>query len=156
MRDETVIVAARDWLGTPYRHRASTPGAGCDCLGLLRGVWRALYGAEPASVPAYRPDWRHDDAAGALREAAERYLLAEAGPVAPAQVVLFRLGAMTEPRHCGIMISARRFIHAQEHLGVVEANLTAGWAKRVSGRYRFPAEAPSHPHPARFNGLSES
>jgi hypothetical protein len=31
-----------------------------------------------------------------------------------------------------------RFVHAQEGLGVVEANLTTGWAKRIAGRYEFP------------------
>ena len=48
---------ARDWIGTPYRHQASCAGAGADCLGLIRGVWRQLYGHEPAAVPAYTPDW---------------------------------------------------------------------------------------------------
>ena len=28
------------WIGTPYRHQASLKGVGCDCLGLVRGVWR--------------------------------------------------------------------------------------------------------------------
>jgi NlpC/P60 family putative phage cell wall peptidase len=132
-----VVEAARLWLGTPYRHRASMQGAGCDCLGLLRGLWRAQYGAEPVALPAYRADWRGGED-GALREAAERFLVPAEGPIAAGQVVLFRLGGMAEPRHCGIMISADRFIHAQEHLGVVEANLTAGWAKRVSARFWFP------------------
>ncbi|MCP8884245.1 NlpC/P60 family protein [Devosia sp. XJ19-1] len=139
MSPDRVVLAARAWLGTPYRHRASRPGAGCDCLGLLRGVWRTLYGAEPAAVPAYRADMRADDNPEALRLAAERFLSAETGTLAAGQVVLFRLGGLDEPRHCGIMVSESRFIHAQEHLGVVEANMTPGWAKRVSGRYRFPA-----------------
>lgn len=138
MSDDQVVEAARQWLGTPYRHRASMLGAGCDCLGLLRGVWRTLYGREPVAVPTYRADRRGDAHPEALREAAERILVAETGPVAAGQVVLFRLGGLSEPRHCGIMVAQTRFIHAQEHLGVVEANLTPGWAKRVSGRYRFP------------------
>ena len=116
----------------------ATLGAGCDCLGLLRGVWRTLYGDEPVAVPAYRANLRGDDHPEALREAAERFLAAEMGPVEAGQVVLFRLSGLSEPRHCGIMVSPTRFIHAQEHLGVVEANLTPGWARRVSGRYRFP------------------
>jgi NlpC/P60 family putative phage cell wall peptidase len=139
MSPESVVQAARQWHGTPYRHRASTPGAGCDCLGLLRGVWRALYGEEPIEVPTYRADWRDADNDGALRAAAERFLIAEVGPVAAGQVVLFRLGGLSEPRHCGIMVSPTRFIHAQEHLGVVEANLTDGWKRRMAGRFRFPA-----------------
>lgn len=33
-----IVAAARQWLGTPYRHQASVRGVGCDCLGLIRGV----------------------------------------------------------------------------------------------------------------------
>lgn len=138
MKSDIVVVAARQWLGTPYRHRASTLGAGCDCLGLLRGVWRSLYGAEPVAVPPYRADWRGAGNDRALEVAAERFLIAEAGEMAAGQVLLFRLGGLEAARHCGIMVSDRRFIHAQEHLGVVEANFTDGWAKRVGGRFRFP------------------
>lgn len=138
MSAEHVVAAAREWLGTPYRHRASALGAGCDCLGLLRGVWRGLYGDEPMVVPAYRASVRDPESAGALREAAERFLLPAEGPVMAGQVVLFRLSGLEEARHCGIMVSGERFIHAQEKLGVVEANLTPGWARRVSGRFWFP------------------
>ena len=48
---------ARLWLGTPYRHQAALRGVGCDCLGLVRGVWRALIGPEPEDPPPYTPDW---------------------------------------------------------------------------------------------------
>jgi len=135
---DAVVAAARAFLGTPYRHQASLAGAGCDCLGLLRGVWRALHGEEPAAMPAYRADLRDPLNADALRRAAERFLLPETGPLGAGQVVLFRLGGMVEPKHCGIMVSDERFIHAQERLGVVEANLTEAWARRVSARFRFP------------------
>lgn len=141
MSADDVVAAARVFLGTPYRHQAATPGAGCDCLGLLRGVWLALYGAEPMAVPPYRADMRDPHNAGALRQAAERLLVAEARPLAAGQVLLFRLGA-GEPKHCGILVSTERFIHAQERLGVVEANLTDGWARRVWGRFRFPNQQP--------------
>ena len=97
MNGNQVVEAARLWLGTPYRHRASTLGAGCDCLGLLRGVWRTLYGDEPVAVPAYRANLRGDDHPEALREAAERFLAAETGPVEAGQVVLFRLRTFSQP-----------------------------------------------------------
>jgi NlpC/P60 family putative phage cell wall peptidase len=138
MNPDDVVAAARGFLGTPYRHQASLAGAGCDCLGLLRGVWRALYGVEPMAVPAYRADMRDPANAGALRRAAEHLLVAEAGPLGTGQVVLFRLGGMEEAKHCGILVGPERFIHAQERLGVVEADLTEAWARRVSGRFRFP------------------
>lgn len=134
-----VVAAARAFLGTPYRHQASLAGAGCDCLGLLRGVWRALYGAEPMTVPPYRADMRDPAHAGALRRAAEQLLVAETGAPAAGQVLLFRLGGLAEAKHCGILLSERRFIHAQERLGVVEADLTEAWARRVSAKFRFPS-----------------
>jgi NlpC/P60 family putative phage cell wall peptidase len=138
MNSDLVVAAAQEWLGTPYRHRASLQGVGCDCLGLLRGVWRAIYGAEPVDVPPYRQGPRDPESAGALQRAAETYLVPEAGPLDAGQVVLFRLGGLDDARHCAILISPTRFVHAQEHLGVVEANLTPGWSKRISGRFRFP------------------
>ena len=139
MTVDDVVAAARAWLGTPYRHQASALGAGCDCLGLLRGVWRALYGPEPMAVPAYRADMRDPAHAGALRAAAERLLEREDGPLAAGQVVLFRLNRAAAAKHCGILVSAERFIHAQEGLGVVEASLTEAWMRRVDGRFRFPS-----------------
>ena len=54
------------------------------------------------------------------------------------QVVLFRLGATILPKHCGIMVGDLRFVHAQEGLGVLEANLTDGWRKRIAGLFEFP------------------
>ena len=54
---ERILSIARDWIDTPYQHQASVKGAGCDCLGLIRGIWREIYGDEPINVPAYTPDW---------------------------------------------------------------------------------------------------
>lgn len=133
-----VVAAARAFLGTPYRHQASAIGAGCDCLGLLRGVWRQLYGDEPMVMPAYRADLRDPLNASTLRLAAERFLQAETGPLAAGQVLLFQLNGSAEPKHCGILVSPERFIHAQERLGVVEANLTESWGSRIWGRFSFP------------------
>ena len=52
-----VLGIAETWIGTPYRHQGAVKGVGCDCLGLIRGIWRELYGQEPEAVPAYAPDW---------------------------------------------------------------------------------------------------
>ena len=46
-----IVAEARSWIGTHYRHQQSLKGVGCDCLGLLRGVWRAVYGQEPEPTP---------------------------------------------------------------------------------------------------------
>ena len=130
MSPAIIVETARSWLGTPYRHLAATKHAGCDCLGLIRGVWAELYGALP-EVPNYRAEAR--DHRDLLAAAEGRLQRVELGAGA---IVLFRLGAV--PRHCGIMTGPGRFIHAQERIGVVEANLTEGWAKRVAGCFAFP------------------
>lgn len=147
MRDD-VVRAARAWLGTPYRHQASTLGAGCDCLGLLRGVWRTLLGAEPVTMPPYRADMRDPDHADTLRAMAERFLRPAEGPPEAGQVVLFRLVRTAGAKHCGILVATDRFIHAQEGLGVVEAGLSEAWARRVDGRFEFPAAMDPSPDPS--------
>ena len=48
-----IVQAARGWIGTPYVHQASVKGGGTDCLGLVRGIWREFFGAEPEVMPAY-------------------------------------------------------------------------------------------------------
>ena len=90
-RDE-IVRAARRYIGTPYHHQAALAGAGCDCLGLIRGVWRDLYGAEPETPPPYRPDWGETGAVEHMLAAARRHLV----PVAVAEadagdVMIFRL-----------------------------------------------------------------
>ena len=133
-----IVGAARAWLGTPYRHQAATLGAGCDCLGLIRGVWRALYGREPVAMPNYSADWREASQRDGLLEAAEALMERAAGEPRAGQLVLFRLQRTLPPRHCGIMVGADRFIHAQEGLGVVEANMSESWQRRVAAAFEFP------------------
>ena len=135
---DEIVEAARLWLGTPYRHQAATLGAGCDCLGLLRGVWRTLYGSEPIALPPYRADWRDMNHAEALLGAAARLLVPACLPPAAGDVVLFRLNGLPLPKHCGILVAPDRFIHAQERLGVIEGNLTEGWRRRIAAAYAFP------------------
>ncbi|NNU81915.1 peptidase [Halovulum dunhuangense] len=142
MQDDIVDIA-RGWLGTPYRHQASLRGAGCDCLGLLRGVWRARYGAEPEPVPAYTPDWSEPEGAERLLVAAARHLrpvrLAEA---VPGDVLLFRMRRGAVAKHLGILASTAAgeasFIHAYSGRGVVESPLGAAWAAKIAATFRFP------------------
>jgi NlpC/P60 family putative phage cell wall peptidase len=135
---EAIVAAARAWIGTPYRHQAATLGAGCDCVGLLRGVWRSLYGKEPPALPPYRADWRDLGHAEELQAMAETWLRPAAEPLTPGRIVLFRLGRLPLPKHCGILVGRDRFIHAQERLGVVEATLNDNWRRRIAACFNFP------------------
>lgn len=132
-----IVLAARQWLGTPYRHRAATLGAGCDCLGLIRGIWRQLHGSEPVAVPPYGASYRDRAHIDGLWQAAETLLVRE-GELAPGRVLVFRLHRSLPPRHCGVLVAPDRFIHSQERLGVVEAPLSDGWRQRIAGIFSFP------------------
>src|SRR4029450_13154700 len=88
---EEIVAETRAWIGTPYRHQASLKGVGCDCLGLVRGVWRGVIGAEPERAPPYAPDWAEAAGEEAFAQAARRHLV-EIDPqtFAPGDVLLFR------------------------------------------------------------------
>src|SRR5690242_12458263 len=63
-----IIAEARAFIGTPYRHQASLKGVGCDCLGLVRGVWRAVYGDEPEQRRPTRATGRRQAASNTSRK----------------------------------------------------------------------------------------
>lgn len=135
-----VVAEARQWLGTPYVHQASARGAGCDCLGLLRGVWRGVYGGEPEAVPAYTPDWSEPSRDEVLWRAALRHL-PPAMTEAEGDVLLFRMRAGSVAKHLGLTSTLAHFIHAYSGHGVVESPLTAPWRRRIVARFRFPEGA---------------
>lgn len=136
---EAVIAEARAWLGTPYRHQASVKGAGCDCLGLVRGVYRALCGPEPEAAPPYSADWAEAGKRETLAEAAGRHL--EAVPVdaaAPGDVLVFRWRAHVPAKHMAIMSAPARMIHAHDGAAVCEVTLGPWWRRRIAFAFRFP------------------
>ena len=142
MRRDEIVAEARRWIGTPYRHQASLRGAGCDCLGLLRGVWREVLGREPETPPPYSMDW--DEVAGGevLLRAARRHMRekAEDDP-AEGDVILFRMREGAVAKHLGISSAAgpeARFIHAYARHGVIENALSAPWRRRIAGVFVFP------------------
>ena len=141
MRREEIVAEARAWCGTPYRHQASAKGFGCDCLGLLRGVWRHVYGAEPEAIPAYSMDWDEVARRDVLREAAERHLVRRApGQMRPGDMLLFRMRRGAVAKHVGICsaVGPDAFVHAYAGHGVVESALTAPWRRRVDAVFAFP------------------
>src|SRR5262249_12855861 len=102
-----LVAEARAWIGTPYRHQASAKGAGCDCLGLVRGVWRALYGCEPEMAPPYTPDWAEAHGEETLLDAARRHLAQiEVAAAGPGDVLLFRMRADAPMKHAAILVDS--------------------------------------------------
>jgi NlpC/P60 family putative phage cell wall peptidase len=133
-----VVRIARSWAGTPYHHQASCRGAGADCLGLVRGVWRELYRGEPEPLCPYSRDW---SATGeeTLLEAARRHLVEIDPKIASmGDVVVFRYRAGLPAKHCGILTNEAHFVHAVEGAPVCEVPFANWWRRRVAGTFRFP------------------
>lgn len=134
-----VVAEAREWIGTPYRHQHATKGAGCDCLGLLRGVYRAVVGPEPETPPPYSPSWGEAGDREFMLEAAGRHLAPVAsGDWQPGDVLVFRMRRSMIAKHCGILSDTERFIHADAvSRKVHETHLTDKWRSRVAGVFRI-------------------
>ena len=158
-----IVQAARGWIGTPYHDQASVKGVGCDCLGLIRGIWREVIGPEPMPVPPYSRDWGEAGPVEILAEAARAAMIEL--PIDEARtgdVVLFRMRPGAIAKHAGILSSRRDggvrsdrstrsdrsgrsrrstrsyFIHAYERTGVIEEPLTEAWERRIAFAFRFP------------------
>jgi len=135
------VEIARSWIGTPYVHQASVKGAGCDCLGLLRGVWRELGRDEPEAVPNYSPDWAEATGAETLYTALKRHLREIApGALAPGDVALFRMVARGPAKHCGIVgekNGALTLIHARQNKRVGEEAFSAAWKRKLAYALRI-------------------
>ena len=130
-----IIRAARAWIGTPYIHQASVKGAGCDCLGLLRGVWRELHGGEPETAPPYSPDWAEATGEETLYTALSRHLREiDKRDMAAGDVALFRMAPNGPAKHCGILASnphGLTLIHARQNKCVTEEALSLSWKQRL-------------------------
>lgn len=136
-----IIASARSWIGTPYHHQQSVKGAGTDCLGLVRGVFRELYGWEPA-VPPYSRDWGEAIQGEPLQEAGLLYL----EPVVlrdakPGDVLVFRMLRSMPAKHCGILTGGG-IIHAWQGYAVAEVPYDRAWFRRLAYAFQFPGAEP--------------
>ena len=137
-RDD-IVAAARGWIGTPYLHQASLKGIGTDCLGLVRGVWREVMGAEPEAPPAYQPGWAEMGGGEAMAEAARRHLVEiPCTDYRAGDVLLFRWRPQLPAKHAGIAVSPDAMVHAQEGAAVTEVALSDWWRRHLACAFRFP------------------
>ncbi|WP_421863744.1 NlpC/P60 family protein [Parvibaculum sp.] len=137
-----IVAAARSWIGTPYRHQASMMGAGTDCLGLVRGVWREVVGPEPETPPAYTATWAEAPGGNAeetMAQAARRHMKEiGCGAAGAGDVMLFRMRANGPAKHAAILSGDNRMIHAWSDRAVVETVMGRWWRARAAYAFRFP------------------
>lgn len=134
-----IVASARGWCGTPFHYRAALRGVGCDCLGLVRGIFAEVYGREPEPVPAYAVDWAEAERSERLIDGLSRHLTpilsAKAGP---GDVMVFRWREGLPATHLGVMSAASRMVHTHQRLSVCEVALVPAWRRRIAAAFSFP------------------
>ena len=134
------VAEARTWLGTPFHHQASVKGAGCDCIGLIKGVGTALtlVDYDPSSPEAQAfanysmlPNSRR------MREGLTTWLVETPVPEATLADIYFMAWGR-EPQHVAL-ITDKGIIHSYSGVGkVVEHALDEDWRRRIVAAYRYP------------------
>jgi NlpC/P60 family putative phage cell wall peptidase len=138
---QKIIDIARTWIGTPYRHQSSIKGEGCDCVGMVRGVYREFFGVEndPENMPPYQPNWYEVDQKDPLLLFGRRHL--EEVPfeeMMPSDILVFRMKRGVSAKHCGIITSTDTMVHAYSKQKVYEVSLGDQWLRKVAAVLRFP------------------
>jgi hypothetical protein len=132
-RDE-IVAAARECLGTRFRHQGRIAGRALDCAGVLVHVARRLNleHADPAAYGRHPCDGQLEHILDA-QPALEPIALAER---LPGDVAIFRVSA-AEPQHIGILTDLG-VLHAHALVRkVCEHRLDDVWTQRLVRVYRF-------------------
>lgn len=136
---EIVVREALSWVGTPYRHQGRKKGVGCDCIGLVLGVWRAVYGSAPELPGPYAPDWAEAGGEESLLAGIRRNFPEKAFRETTAgDLLIFRWRPHLPAKHAGILIEQDRFVHAYEGMAVSLSALAPQWRRRIAGVFAFP------------------
>ncbi len=142
---ERIAAEALAWVGTPYVHQASIKGVGCDCLGLVRGVWRSIEGDEPWVVPRYSPRWDETTPAEPLLCGLRQHFASRGQEIELGRVLAFRMTPGARVKHLGLVTGRRRHqwkvTHAYWGRAAVESWLSPWWHKRLVASFEFPSLA---------------
>jgi NlpC/P60 family putative phage cell wall peptidase len=139
LKRDAIVHAARSWIGTPYHHQASCKGAGADCLGIVRGVWRECVGCDVETPATYSRDWAEASGIETMLKGARQHLV-EIDPQAfkAGDVLIFRLRAGYVAKHAAIAATPETMIHAMEGGPVSEVALSPWWRRRIAAAFQFP------------------
>ena len=130
MNGQDIVDAARQYIGTPWRH-AGRGRDGCDCVGLILAVCGDLGLRRPALRYRPLPDLALFDLLPLYAERVEDYQ--------PGDVARFTVAG--RPQHLGILAEhpqgGTSLIHANKTAGkVCEHRLDSKWARRMVSVWR--------------------
>lgn len=126
-----VLLAAREWLATPFLDCASVRGAGVDCAMLIKAAYEGAGVESPIAMERYSPQWfLHGDRELWLQTVLDRGIEIEQSQAKPADLVLFKFGRFFAH---GALIAEKGFphiIHAFRQAGcVVEDDASQGFLR---------------------------
>lgn len=128
-------MSARDYLGIPYKVNGDPPD-GADCYSLVRHYAARELGVE---LPPYMYSVENCYAASSMFIADADKQMSTRWRKVPREigaVVVFRVMGLV--MHCGVMISARDFLHAFEgRNSSIESLEDFYWSKRVAGFFKY-------------------
>ncbi len=133
----SIVQAARNEIGTPFRWQGRESGTGLDCSGLVSSSFRNA-GSPLADKVDYAPFSDYSDMMG---EYLRKSFSVALGP-SPGAVVAFWLRRPGKIRHLGIITEqingVWHFVHTYEMLkAAIEEPLEHGWLKRVESFWRL-------------------
>lgn len=142
-----IVAVAREWIGTPYCHQASCKGVGSDCLGLIRGVWREIFGPEPRPIGVYSANWGEvigkDDL---CKELSAHFLPTAIDMARHGDILVFRMFEHGPAKHLAVLANrdlrdaGATMIHVYSGHATCEVRLSSPWLRRLAGAYRFPVK----------------
>lgn len=139
MRDPVII--AESWLGTPYIHQAAKKGIGCDCLGLIRGIYSEFYNVPLIVPPPYNPGWGEHTGNETLYAGAKEYMIEDDSlTFKRGHVILFRHKPELIMKHCGIVVDDQRMIHSIQKQGVCYTHYANSWKRKAITSFHFKDE----------------
>ena len=134
MKRTDIIIEARSWMGTPYRHQGRMKGIGADCAGIVIGIANALGLA-------------HCDRRGYSRLPGTEFQLEVSRQLVPIPFQellpgdLLTFAFRSHPQHIAIVtdIEPLKILHSHFSAGrCIEQALDDAWRSRIRGSWRFP------------------
>ena len=138
MKREDIVKKAREWIGTPWVHQASVKGVGCDCVGMVRGVYTELTGKKVGGAMDYTRSFYLFSGEERLKNEIGKYCMEVPMEEAKSGDVILISFLNLPSHHIGIL-AGTTFIHSWEDIGnVVQIPYDAAWKRLTKAVFRFP------------------
>lgn len=141
--NKQVLKIAHTWLGTPYRHQAAIKGSGCDCIGLITGIWLDVLNQMPAGfvMPPYTAWWAEETGLSLMVDNGFKYMIPiRVEDKMPGDILMYRMLRRGQTKHAGIYAGNNEMIHAYAGHNVMKTALVNNIGAKLTHVFRYPTE----------------